>query len=164
MARDTKLEGRSTRRFSGWIVRASDGECVVVDIEPMGNDKTVTKVGYQTGEQAEAAVKHGSAKDQRPKISLRATQETPSEIACAMIETTSGMGHKQTLEQASEMSALPPKADVRRAHSKSPLCANSRHCWRRRARLSRLPMRSASCSLVVSLPIWRIYYRSPCNL
>ena len=42
-----------------WIVRASDEKCLVVDLEPMGNDKTVTKVGevYQTPEQAEADVK-----------------------------------------------------------------------------------------------------------
>ena len=38
-----------------WIVRSSDGECLVVDIEPTSKD--VTKVGngtYQTQEQAEA--------------------------------------------------------------------------------------------------------------
>ena len=43
-----------------WIVRASDGKCIVVDIEPTGKDKTVTEVGknsYQTPEQAEADVK-----------------------------------------------------------------------------------------------------------
>jgi SepF-like predicted cell division protein (DUF552 family) len=43
-----------------WIVRASDGKCVVVDIEPTEKDKSVTKVGedvYQTPEQAEADVK-----------------------------------------------------------------------------------------------------------
>jgi hypothetical protein len=43
-----------------WIVRASDEKCLVVDIEPSGNDKTVTKVGkdvYQTQEQAEADAK-----------------------------------------------------------------------------------------------------------
>jgi hypothetical protein len=43
-----------------WIVRAADGKCLVVDIEPTANDKTVTKVGkdvYQTSEQAEADVK-----------------------------------------------------------------------------------------------------------
>jgi SepF-like predicted cell division protein (DUF552 family) len=43
-----------------WIVRASDGKCVVVDIEPTGKDKNVTKVGknsYQTPEEAEADVK-----------------------------------------------------------------------------------------------------------
>jgi hypothetical protein len=43
-----------------WIVRASDGKCIVVDIEPTGKDKTVTKVGkdyYQTPDQAEADVK-----------------------------------------------------------------------------------------------------------
>ena len=43
-----------------WIVRAADEKCLVVDIEPAGNDKNVTKVGkdvYQTQEQAEADVK-----------------------------------------------------------------------------------------------------------
>jgi hypothetical protein len=43
-----------------WIVRdASDEKCLVVDLEPTGNDKTVTKVGevYQTPQQAEADVK-----------------------------------------------------------------------------------------------------------
>jgi hypothetical protein len=28
-----------------WIVRASDGKCIVVDIEPTGKDKDVTRVG-----------------------------------------------------------------------------------------------------------------------
>ena len=28
-----------------WIVRSSDGKCLVVDIEPMSDDKTVIKVG-----------------------------------------------------------------------------------------------------------------------
>ena len=40
-----------------WIVRAADNKCLVVDIEPSGNDKDITKVGkdvYQTREQAEA--------------------------------------------------------------------------------------------------------------
>ena len=44
-------------RANWWIVRSSDEKCLVVDIEPTGNDKTVTKVGkdvYQTPEQAEA--------------------------------------------------------------------------------------------------------------
>ena len=43
-----------------WIVRSSDKKCLVVDIEPTGNDKTVTKVGkdvYQTEEEAEVDVK-----------------------------------------------------------------------------------------------------------
>ncbi len=43
-----------------WIVRASDETCLVVDIEPKGDDEAVTKVGndvYETSEQAEAAVK-----------------------------------------------------------------------------------------------------------
>ena len=43
-----------------WIVRASDGKCLVVDIEPTGKDKNVTKVGkdvYQTPDEAEADVR-----------------------------------------------------------------------------------------------------------
>ncbi len=43
-----------------WIVRASDGKCVVVDIEPTEKDKDVTRVGkdvYQTTHQAEVDVK-----------------------------------------------------------------------------------------------------------
>jgi len=43
-----------------WIVRASDGTCLVVDIEPTGKNKGVTKIGkdvYQTPDQAEADVK-----------------------------------------------------------------------------------------------------------
>jgi hypothetical protein len=57
-----------------WIVRASDEKCLVVDIEPTGNDKTVTKVGknvYQTPEQAEADVKRlckeSKAEDRPPR-------------------------------------------------------------------------------------------------
>jgi SepF-like predicted cell division protein (DUF552 family) len=52
-----------------WIVRASDEKCLVVDIEPKGNDKTVTKVGenvYQTPEQAEADVKR-LCKESKPE-------------------------------------------------------------------------------------------------
>jgi len=43
-----------------WIVRASDKKCLVVDIEPTGKDKSVTKIGkdaYPTREKAEADVK-----------------------------------------------------------------------------------------------------------
>jgi len=43
-----------------WIVRASDKQCLVVDIEPTGKDKNVTKIGktvYPTREKAEADVK-----------------------------------------------------------------------------------------------------------
>jgi hypothetical protein len=43
-----------------WIVRASDKKCLVVDIEPTGKDKSVTRIGkeaYSTREQAEADVK-----------------------------------------------------------------------------------------------------------
>ena len=37
----------------------------------------------------------------------------------------SALGHKQTLEQASEMSVLPAKADMRLAAQKCPLSAKS---------------------------------------
>jgi hypothetical protein len=43
-----------------WIVRASDKQCLVVDIEPTSKDKSVTKIGkevYLTREEAEADVK-----------------------------------------------------------------------------------------------------------
>jgi hypothetical protein len=57
-----------------WIVRSSDEKCLVVDIEPSGNDKTVTKVGkdvYQTREQAEADAKRlckeSKVEDQPPE-------------------------------------------------------------------------------------------------
>jgi len=45
---------------SWWIVRASDETCLVVDIEPTGTDKGVTKLGkdnYETSAEAEADVK-----------------------------------------------------------------------------------------------------------
>jgi hypothetical protein len=64
-----------------WIVRSSDEKCLVVDIEPMTNNKAVTKVGKdvcQTPEQAEADVEL-LCKDQRSNIVLRASQETLSE-------------------------------------------------------------------------------------
>jgi hypothetical protein len=41
---------------SWWLVRSSDGKCLVVDIEPTGKDKNVTKIGkdvYQSANQAE---------------------------------------------------------------------------------------------------------------
>jgi SepF-like predicted cell division protein (DUF552 family) len=40
-----------------WLVRSSDGKCLVVDIEPTDKDKNVTKIGksvYQSAEEAEA--------------------------------------------------------------------------------------------------------------
>ena len=40
---------------------------------------------------------------------------------------TSAMGHKRTWEQASEMSALPTKADMQLAVQKCPLSAMSGH-------------------------------------
>jgi hypothetical protein len=43
-----------------WIVRASDKKCLVVDLEPIGKDGSVTRIGrlvYPTREEAEAEVK-----------------------------------------------------------------------------------------------------------
>jgi hypothetical protein len=43
-----------------WIVRASDKQCLVVDIEPTSKNKNVTKIGkevYVTRDEAEADVK-----------------------------------------------------------------------------------------------------------
>jgi hypothetical protein len=43
-----------------WIVRSSDETCLVVDIEPKGEERGITKIGkdaYPTAEQAEADVK-----------------------------------------------------------------------------------------------------------
>jgi hypothetical protein len=45
---------------SWWLVRSSDGKCLVVDIEPMGKDPNVTKMGksvYQSADEAEADAK-----------------------------------------------------------------------------------------------------------
>jgi hypothetical protein len=45
---------------SWWLVRSSDGKCLVVDIEPTDKDKNVTKIGkdvYQSPDQAEADAK-----------------------------------------------------------------------------------------------------------
>lgn len=53
-----------------WIVRSSDGECLVVDIEPTGS--SVTKIGkevYPTQEQAEADAKT-LCKEQKPNVPL----------------------------------------------------------------------------------------------
>jgi hypothetical protein len=50
-----------------WIVRAADGKCLVVDIEPSGKD--VTRVGknvYESREQAEADVKKVCKENQPP--------------------------------------------------------------------------------------------------
>jgi hypothetical protein len=43
-----------------WIVRSSDGTCLVVDIEPTDKNRGITKIGkdaYPTAAQAEADVK-----------------------------------------------------------------------------------------------------------
>jgi uncharacterized protein YfcZ (UPF0381/DUF406 family) len=61
-------------RADWWIVRSADEKCLVVDIEPLSDNKNVTKVGkdvYQTREQAEADVKglckEPTAQDRAPR-------------------------------------------------------------------------------------------------
>jgi len=86
-----------------WIVRASDGKCVVVDIEPTGKDKNVTKIGkdvYQTPDQAEADAKRFSAKKLHPQTNL-----LPSKM--------SALGHKQTSVQRPRHVCFTPEADIR---------------------------------------------------
>ena len=85
-----------------WIVRASDGKCIVVDIEPTGKDKTVTKVGknsYQTPEQAEADVKRAFAKNLTPEISP-ISGRTDKSAPCPLCP------QKRTFASALSMSAL----------------------------------------------------------
>lgn len=53
---------------SWWLVRSSDGKCLVVDIEPTGKDPNVTKMGksvYQSADEAEADAKR-LCKDAKP--------------------------------------------------------------------------------------------------
>jgi SepF-like predicted cell division protein (DUF552 family) len=50
----------NTALANWWLVRSSDGKCLVVDIEPTDKDKTVTKIGkdlYQSPDEAEADAK-----------------------------------------------------------------------------------------------------------
>ncbi len=66
-----------------WIVRASDGKCVVVDIEPTGTDKGITKVGkdvYKKNRLRPKPTSNAFAKNLNLLIGLRPSQETPSEI------------------------------------------------------------------------------------
>jgi hypothetical protein len=55
-----------------WLVRSSDGKCLVVDIEPTGKDKTITKIGkdvYQSAERAEQDAKKLCKEAKPPKRS-----------------------------------------------------------------------------------------------
>ena len=52
-----------------WIVRASDKQCLVVDIEPRGKDKSVTKIGKKV---------YPPARRPRPTLSGSANSEATS--------------------------------------------------------------------------------------
>ena len=65
---------------NSWLVRSSDGKCLVVDIEPIGKDQNVTKIGkdvYQSADEAEADAKRLCKKQINPflPISKRASAE-----------------------------------------------------------------------------------------
>jgi hypothetical protein len=52
-----------------WLVRSSDGKCLVVDIEPTDKDKNVTKIGknvYQSADEAEADAKRLCKETKKP--------------------------------------------------------------------------------------------------
>ena len=62
-----------------WIVRASDGTCLVVDIEPTGKDKGVTKIGKDVYQHQirRKPISNVFIKNPNPPIGL-----TPSENIC----------------------------------------------------------------------------------
>ena len=50
----------TTALANWWLVRSSNGKCLVVDIEPTDTDKNVTKIGkdiYRSANEAEADAK-----------------------------------------------------------------------------------------------------------
>ena len=54
------LSSANSALANWWLVRSSDGKCLVVDVEPTDKDKDVTKLGkdvYQSVEQAQADAK-----------------------------------------------------------------------------------------------------------
>jgi SepF-like predicted cell division protein (DUF552 family) len=58
---------------SWWLVRSSDGKCLVVDMEPTDKDKNVTKIGkdvYQSANQAEADAKRICSEAKAPDESI----------------------------------------------------------------------------------------------
>ena len=69
-----------------WIVRASDKQCLVVDIEPTGKDKSVTKIGkeaYLTAKRPKPTLS-GSANSEA--TSMTRTQNSNLETAASKIE------------------------------------------------------------------------------
>jgi hypothetical protein len=54
------LAANNSALANWWLVRSSDGKCLVVDIEPTEKDKDVTKIGknvYHSADEAEADAK-----------------------------------------------------------------------------------------------------------
>jgi hypothetical protein len=75
-----------------WVVRSSDETCLVVDIEPTGKEKGITKIGkdsYPTAEQAEL-VALGKAPATRmeflsPANTVRSIKFFLMEVTCAWV-------------------------------------------------------------------------------
>jgi hypothetical protein len=56
-----------------WLIRSSDGKCLVVDIEPTEKDNNVTKIGknvYQSADEAEADAKRLCKEAKKPDQSV----------------------------------------------------------------------------------------------
>jgi hypothetical protein len=49
-----------------WLVRSSDGKCLVVDVEPTEKDKNVTKIGKKSADEAEADAKRLCKEAKKP--------------------------------------------------------------------------------------------------
>jgi SepF-like predicted cell division protein (DUF552 family) len=67
----------SSALASWWLVRSSDGKCLVVDIEPTEKDKSVTKIGknvYQSADEAEADAKRLCKEAKKPDQSASPDQ------------------------------------------------------------------------------------------
>jgi SepF-like predicted cell division protein (DUF552 family) len=67
----------SSALASWWLVRSSDGKCLVVDIEPTEKDKNVTKIGndvYQSADEAEADAKRLCKEAKKPDQSASPDQ------------------------------------------------------------------------------------------
>ncbi len=51
------LAANNSALANWWLVRSSDGKCLVVDVDPTEKDKNVTKIGKKSADEAEADAK-----------------------------------------------------------------------------------------------------------
>jgi hypothetical protein len=67
------LAANNSALANWWLVRSSDGKCLVVDIEPTEKDNNVTKIGknvYQSADEAEADAKRLCKEAKKPDQSV----------------------------------------------------------------------------------------------